>query len=213
MTEILPFLFPVTGQRLDGTTPRLRHATRDGETWYAAADVAKIVGRSSSSHLVSRLASDSIRTLPIWTSGGRQAMTCISEHAMKWYLARSKSAQAARLAHELGVEILWAPGTSDSTLAIIAAAFAHLPQQPERRVGPYRIDLFFPSLAIALECDELDHSRYDRSEESVRQAFIERELACRFIRYNPQAPGFNVGTVINALLVEQGALFAIEVAS
>lgn len=140
-------------------------------------------------------------------------MTCVNEQAMRWLVARSKTAEAVQLAQELGVEILWAPTTSDSTLAIIAAAFAHLPQEAERRVGPYRVDLFLPSFGIAIECDELDHSRYDPEEEAARQAFIERELGCRFIRYNPQAPGFNVGAVINKVLVTQGALFAIETAS
>lgn len=210
MTDVLPFLFPDTGQSVASAGPRLRNAERDGQRWYAAADIAQITGRSSAAHAVSRLSADSVRSLPIWTAGGRQMMTCVDERALKWLLARSKTAAAVELAQQFEVDILWAPSTSDSTLKIIVAALVHLPQEPERPVGPYRIDLYLPTLNIAVECDELDHTRYDASEEAERQAFIERALGCRFIRYNPQAAGFNVGSVINRILVEQGALFGIE---
>lgn len=50
--------------------------------------------------------------------------------------------------------------------------------------GKYRIDWYVPELKIAIEFDEENHSRSDvYINEKDRQAEIEKELGCRFIRY------------------------------
>ncbi|KAK9827114.1 hypothetical protein WJX74_006939 [Apatococcus lobatus] len=62
------------------------------------------------------------------------------------------------------------------------------------------IDLYLRKLKIAIECDENNHSAYDQLRESQRQKFIEEELGCTFVRFNPYAQGFSVGDPIAAIV-------------
>ncbi|WP_405646510.1 Rha family transcriptional regulator [Pseudomonas sp. Ld6] len=49
------------------------------------------------------------------------------------------------------------------------------------RVGTYRIDGYDPVNQVAYEVDEPEH-RHQIAQDAVRQAVIERELSCRFVR-------------------------------
>lgn|GEM_PF-4785916 len=183
----------------------IRRATRDGLTWYAITDIAKILGRRDAQSVVDSLSKADVKQLPIRTPGGPQLMNCTTRAGLEWALARSTKPEAVRLAGLLGVAVLYAPSITNSTLAVISAALAHLPQQSEYKIGPYRIDLYFPSLRVAVECDERGHVGYDAEAEAERQTCVQRELTCRFVRYNPHAAGFNVGRVINAVMVSPGS--------
>lgn len=49
------------------------------------------------------------------------------------------------------------------------------------KVGRYRVDGYDPVNQVAYEVDEPRH-RYQIAQDAVRQAVIERELGCRFVR-------------------------------
>lgn len=70
--------------------------------------------------------------------------------------------------------------------------------------GTYRVDMFFPDQRVAVECDEFGHAGRNSESEDTRQAYIERELNCLFIRFNPDAAAFDlaelVSTIIDALI-------------
>ena len=63
----------------------------------------------------------------------------------------------------------------------------------------YRIDLYFPEHKLAIECDEHDHKDRDINYEIKRQRFIEDQLNCKFIRYNPDAKDFTIESVLNRI--------------
>ena len=84
-------------------------------------------------------------------------------------------------------------------IGAICKAFSHLSMEPHR-IGNYRIDLYFTSLKIAVECDERGHSDRDGSKEVARQAYIENQLGCRFLRFNPDAKDFCIYGTINELM-------------
>jgi hypothetical protein len=65
-------------------------------------------------------------------------------------------------------------------------------------VGPYFIDLYFVNEKIAVECDEEGH-RWKRDSDAIRQQFIEQQLGCRFIRYEPHSPGFDILDIIKLI--------------
>jgi very-short-patch-repair endonuclease len=69
------------------------------------------------------------------------------------------------------------------------------------KVAPYYIDLYFPDYRIAVECDEEGHRRYSPKEERKRENYIEQRLNCIFVRFNPDSPKFNIGDVINEIIV------------
>jgi very-short-patch-repair endonuclease len=87
------------------------------------------------------------------------------------------------------------------TIRQIRRAFQHLRTVQQYKVGPYYIDLYFPDDRIAVECDEDGHRRYTQEVERKRQNYIEQKLNCTFVRYNPDAPSFNIGDVINQIIV------------
>ena len=66
-------------------------------------------------------------------------------------------------------------------------------------VDGYRIDLYFPAHRLAIKCDEFGHN--DRGIECNvwRQKYIENKLGCQFIRFNPDARGFNIFEVANRI--------------
>jgi hypothetical protein len=81
----------------------------------------------------------------------------------------------------------------------VIAAFVGLNPIPQYKVGPYRIDLYFEAYKIALECDENGHCDLSAINEQERQQFIEQNLGCTFIRFNPDEEGFNIGNIIAEL--------------
>jgi very-short-patch-repair endonuclease len=85
-------------------------------------------------------------------------------------------------------------------IGAIRKAFSHIPMEPQFRIGDYRIDLYLTSLKIAVECDERGHSDRDESKEVARQAYIENQLGCRFLRFNPDAKDFCIYDTINELM-------------
>ncbi len=85
------------------------------------------------------------------------------------------------------------------TLDIIRAAFQSITCFPEYKCGTYRIDLYFPDLKVAVECDEYGHVDRDQQHEQDREQFIKNKLSCIFVRYNPDSPCFNVGNVIHEI--------------
>jgi very-short-patch-repair endonuclease len=68
------------------------------------------------------------------------------------------------------------------------------------KVGKYRVDLYIPDIDLCVECDERGHLEYNAVEEAARQAYVEKELACRFLRFNPNAIDFDLSDVISDIL-------------
>lgn len=80
------------------------------------------------------------------------------------------------------------------TIGFICDCFKFTQLNLQHTIGNYRIDLYMPEYKIAIECDEFDHN--DRDNEVERQEFIENELGCKFIRFNPDSPTFKIQDVI-----------------
>ncbi len=87
------------------------------------------------------------------------------------------------------------------TVGQIRRAFKHLETIQQYKVASYYIDLYFPNHRIAVECDEEGHRKYTQEIERKRQNYVEQALGCTFVRYNPDTPNFNIGDVINQIIV------------
>ena len=72
-----------------------------------------------------------------------------------------------------------------------------MPMKWQFSIGFYRIDLYFPQNELAIECDE--HNDKDIDYEIRRQAFIEDQLNCKFIGYDPDAKDFTTERVLNKI--------------
>ena len=86
------------------------------------------------------------------------------------------------------------------TLSYILTVFKGQEMKEQYTVDGYRIDLYFPTHKLAIECDEFGHKDRDIGYEVTRQKYIETKLACTFIRYNPDAKDFDIFIVINSIM-------------
>lgn len=86
------------------------------------------------------------------------------------------------------------------TISVLETAFSMFDPARQFRVQTYRVDLYLRKLNVCVECDENGHASYSDGSETRRQRHIKSHLRCRFVRYNPNDPEFNIGDVIRQIL-------------
>ena len=87
------------------------------------------------------------------------------------------------------------------TIVFIQRAFSHIYSEPQFRVNGYYIDLYFPSYRLAIECDEVHHSKKEKQEEDItRQSAITKTLKCKFIRIKPKNHDFYLAEKIQEII-------------
>lgn len=82
---------------------------------------------------------------------------------------------------------------------LLKAFLACSPVQ-QYKVGPYKVDMYLPKANIVVECDEYDHQKYNVVTEKNRQFYIEKQLQCRFVRFDPYNMDFDIMSVIAAVV-------------
>ena len=90
--------------------------------------------------------------------------------------------------------------TEAEIIDIICSTFSDCAPLKQHVVHTYRIDLYFPSLKLAIECDENGHSSYNASEEAARHALITATLGCTWVRFDPYRSDFKVGDVLKQII-------------
>lgn len=179
----------------------IRIVLRDGEQWFVAKDVCNILGLGNVSRALSRLPCDEKRPLlyheVITLSGDPNAtrFLAISKKGLRRLVASSRKPCAIELAHSLGIEVLSATREQEY-LRILVASFTDQNPIEQFVVHGYQIDLYLAKANVAIECDENGHFHYDHDNEQQRERLIKQALGCSFIRFNPDAKGFNIGSVI-----------------
>jgi very-short-patch-repair endonuclease len=90
-----------------------------------------------------------------------------------------------------------------AAVLFLREAFAGEEYRLQHPVGPYFIDMYFPRVNLAIECDEgASHSsRLQISSDTTRQAFIENALGCEFIRFRPHDRGFSLAALVNTVFL------------
>jgi very-short-patch-repair endonuclease len=66
-------------------------------------------------------------------------------------------------------------------------------------VDGYRVDLYLKDINLVIECDEMGHEYKNDLSEIIRQKTIESKLGCKFLRFNPDKPGFKFGEILNEI--------------
>lgn len=195
----------------------VRIATIDNQVWFVAKDVCDIIGikdaycaingnvsRKPTKNINSGLDPNSKRIVDVVVSGkARQVrkIIVINEHGVKSLLSRTRKPQAIPLIKELDIELIEIT-KEQSTLHVVKSAFSHIKSKYQYPVGNYYIDFYLPDYKLAIECDEFNHCGRDLDYEIQRENYIKSKLGCKFIRYNPDEKDFNVGDVINKIMVE-----------
>lgn len=91
-----------------------------------------------------------------------------------------------------GLDLEMRKVTEEELVAELSTAFAACGPVKQFSIGPYRIDLYLAKDKIAIECDENGHRAYNSVEEQQRQAFIEQQLGCAFVRFDPYRSDFSI---------------------
>ena len=142
------------------------------------------------------------------SSNGRPIRGWTKQGAIKLAKSFKRSEKVVAFLREIGERPNYELPAEPKYLSIIEAAVGNLTQYKRhysvRIYKPgyyylYEIDLYFPDLKIAVECDEYGHSSTPAYEDEFRQREIEQTLGCEFIRFNPHEPNFNIGHCINRI--------------
>lgn len=142
------------------------------------------------------------------TNGGYRLSNIITLEGLKQIIMNTKSNNICHLLKllednniNLNLNIKYVCKEA-SFIRLISKTFKHLPQKHQYSVGRYRIDLYFPTQKLAIECDEHGHKTLTyRENDTKRQTYIENKLGCTFIRFNPDKKYFNIGDVINLIIL------------
>jgi very-short-patch-repair endonuclease len=167
-------------------------------------DIAKVLGNKNSTQASKIIESCNRRKIKTKTPGGNKDMVFADPLGVKMLLQRCRSAHTQKIINTLSrfgvsLEVVYACKET-SCMRVFEKAFRHFSPQAQYPVGDFRIDLYFPEHKIALECDENGHADRLVEAERTRQLYIEGELNCYFIRFNPDHPEFNIGDVVHEMI-------------
>ncbi|MFJ4517479.1 hypothetical protein [Streptomyces sp. NPDC088816] len=180
-------------------------AVLDDEAFYSLWDAVRTLGYSSYAVAHRKIPRGAKKRVPWYVFGeegprSRTLTTAVTETGLKYLVAHSKRAAARDLAAQLGMELVVVPSQESEVLRVVAAALKPIEVVEEYRVGNYIVDAYFPGLGVVLEYDRVADSRFDREAEFWRRVFIEDQLGCAFVTFDPKRRDFNPGDIINTIL-------------
>ena len=144
-----------------------------------------------------KLSSVSTASTIDWSKDLQNLDLCINEEGMIEMLVRSQQPLAKGLAEYMRIKII--VRKKAGTIYTIQKVFEGISMKRQFSNGPHRIDLYFPEHKLAIECSEHDHRDRDINYEIKRKKFIEDQLNCKFIRYNPDAEDFTTERILNKI--------------
>ena len=188
----------------------LKVVTMNGKPWTRAKEVCKALEYlKKTTDVIKQLCSPEnfvykheLSKVPtVGTSDSRKDDYYLNEEGIRELVLKSKQPKAADLAEHLGINVHKHKYTSkeNDSIEIIMKTFHGEKIEREFKIGNYRIDLYLPEHKIAVECDEFNHIGRDINYEIFRQKFIEEQLQCTFIGYNPDDKDFDMALVLNKI--------------
>lgn len=94
----------------------------------------------------------------------------------------------------------------DEAVTVIENTFTHLIYEKDIRIGNIKVLLYFPTIAVSILEESDRHSEADTIDkvQSIVQGILEREIDAHPIYINIGNPNFNIGHVINEILLYAG---------
>lgn len=87
-------------------------------------------------------------------------------------------------------------------IEIIRNSFSHLFYDENIKAGPVDVLLYFPTIGIAIVEMESEKSLNYDNVEDMNALYIKKELCAKPIYLNLNEPNFNIGYIINDILLE-----------
>ena len=183
---------------------QVRKVYHKGQPYWVLCDVALILnGKTKRGVAVARsIPKRFVRKIDVLTAGGKQGLLAANLQGMLWYASRTRTGPK---------EILKSIGRHRSTslmsnwketevVDVLFQAFSSLGPVRQYSCQGYKIDLYLKGPRIAIECDEHAHAYYGKQAEQEREDAIRQALSCTFIRFDPDHPGFAVGSLIDSIV-------------
>lgn len=133
--------------------------------------------------------------------GGFILRELISKYTIKKIIHRARTHNIIQLIKILNINVFDDKLLRKETICInqIVQVFNKEQFEPQKTVGKYYIDIYLPDHNIAIECDENGHKNRNQLYEQKRQKYIEKKLGCKFIRFNPDDPNFDIFNLLSEI--------------
>lgn len=184
----------------------IRYKIIDGDKWYCGGDVCKILNLSNVSKRTSSVNKKNKRKTSFLNTRGenRQTFIVINKCGVAQILSKSRKLDNQQMSDicqlfEISSLIIFQECVETQFINQIIKCFPSIKTIKQFSIDKYRIDLYLPDYKIAVECDENNHSGYDIEKEIDRQKFIEKQLGCHFVRFNPNVEDFSIFEVIGKI--------------
>ena len=181
----------------------IRNILIENETWFVAKDICNILELTNITETLRNIPENMKKFAKISTKGGKQNMIILQINDIKKLLQNCRSINKDKIISSLNINLdIIYECKEASYLKIISSSFKYFSQIFQYKIGIYRIDLYFPKYKLAIEVDENNHK--DRCEiyENKRKRYLEKQLGCKFIRFNPDEEKFNIGNIISDIMKE-----------
>ena len=200
-------------QVFDYESQEVRTVLKNNEVWFVARDVLNVLNIKDTTTAINQIDNDEKLTQFLIISGQGRNVWTINESGLYRLVSKSHKPEAKKFRSNIRqifgdiLKLDWdnmymftskEQDCLETIINSIKDLFAYELQYSV--LNKYQIDLYFPSLGLAIECDKNGHKGYLREADEERQKEIETELGCKFIRFNPDLIDFNIGSVINQIL-------------
>ena len=207
MSPIMPFAFNAV---------ELYVVTVNAKPWTRAKEVCKAVGYGKikkTADVIKQLCSREnyaqkwqLSKVPTagtsleWPFDSRKDDYYLNEEGIRELVFKSEQPKAADFAEHLGINVHKHKYTSKEkdSIEIIMKTF-----HGEKMERQFKLETTGSTCTnchrIVIECDEFDHIGRDINYEIFRQKFIEEQLQCTFVRYNPDDKDFDMALVLNKI--------------
>jgi very-short-patch-repair endonuclease len=184
--------------------------------WYRAVDIAKQLGYTDTQQAISThiLNDDKMMFSTITKAGGQAINKCTDMYGNgKVYYINIEGVR--RLAFKCQLpganSFIEALGITQNTrylrketeiVGFIQEVLTEMkePFEFQKKVGPYKIDLYLTKYNIAIEIDEHGHTDRCVVAEINRENFIKSNLKCTILRFNPDEPDFKISKCLGRII-------------
>ena len=183
----------------------------NNKAWFKGGDVASILGYGNSREAMKKHVDveDKKKLKELMTRLGDALLnskphtTYINEKGLKSLVCKSRMSKSVDLARLLQIDINnhKYECKESETLGAIRKAFKGEMMKEQYTVLDYRLDLYFPTHNLVIECDEFNHKDRCSINEKERYDRITKELNCKWIRFDPDDKDFNIFDVINRIFL------------
>ena len=187
--------------------------------WYRAADIAKKLGYINTKCAISAhiLNDDKMMFTTIMKAGGQAINTCPDMYgngafSQAYYINIEGVRRLACKCQLPGADnFIEALGITQNTrylrketeiVGFIQEVLTEMkePFEFQKKVGPYKIDLYLTKYNIAIEIDEHGHTDRCVVSEINREHFIKSNLNCTMLRFNPDEPDFKISKCLGRII-------------